>query len=350
MSIKKIAEMVGVSASTVSRVLNNPDYKCSDPGIRDKIWNAAIELNYTPNIEARNLKLGISEGRIKRYTISILMTRTESRQVDPFYNDLLRVIESEIYDNQCVLSHIWYMPVFSDERRCKRTDVNELVDKAIAEAEGKSDGLIIIGKCCSDALKAWKQRYNCIASVSRNSTNYEVDEVLCDGWKVASMAVKYLIGLGHTAIGYAGSSHFEARYLGFVDTMRSNNIDIESSYVQETALSEEAAGETMRMYMGMQDPPTAIYCANDIIAIGMLKTLRQYRGISYRPAIIGSDDIEQAGYTDPMLTTIHLPCSEMGRFTVDLLLSRIKGKHKSIAKVELEGKLVERESCRQNIT
>ena len=61
MSIKKIAEKAGVSASTVSRVLNNPNYKCSSPEVRDKIWKIAIELNYTPNTAARNLKMGLKE-------------------------------------------------------------------------------------------------------------------------------------------------------------------------------------------------------------------------------------------------------------------------------------------------
>ena len=65
MSIKKIAEKAGVSASTVSRVLNNPNYKCSSPEVRDKIWKIAIELNYTPNTAARNLKMGLKEKKKK---------------------------------------------------------------------------------------------------------------------------------------------------------------------------------------------------------------------------------------------------------------------------------------------
>ena len=63
------------------------------------------------------------------------------------------------------------------------------------------------------------------------------------------------------------------------------------------------------------------------------------------PSIISSDDIEQAQYTAPMLTTVKLPKDEMGKFAMQLLLSRMKGEHKSIVRVELEGKLMIRNSC-----
>ena len=69
MSIKKIAEMTGVSCATVSRVLNNPDYKCSKEGQRDKIWKAAMEINYVPNEAARNLKSGFSVQKKNVYFI-----------------------------------------------------------------------------------------------------------------------------------------------------------------------------------------------------------------------------------------------------------------------------------------
>ena len=112
MSIKKIAEKAGVSASTVSRVLNNPNYKCSSPEVRDKIWKIAIELNYTPNTAARNLKMGLKEKEEKIYYVGVLMTRMEKATADPFFNEVLRVIEREIHKQVAILTKVWYMPIF----------------------------------------------------------------------------------------------------------------------------------------------------------------------------------------------------------------------------------------------
>lgn len=75
MSIKTIAQKTGVSPATVSRVLNNPNYRCSTPGLRDKIWKAAMELNYVPNEAARNLKMGAATKNDKTYYVNVLMTR-----------------------------------------------------------------------------------------------------------------------------------------------------------------------------------------------------------------------------------------------------------------------------------
>lgn len=84
MSIKKIAQMTGASVSTVSRVLNNPDYKCQDSKLRDRIWKAAVEINYVPNEAARSLKKGGNADGPKNYYINILLTRSDSSHSDPF--------------------------------------------------------------------------------------------------------------------------------------------------------------------------------------------------------------------------------------------------------------------------
>lgn len=231
MSIKKIAELSGVSPATVSRVLNHPEYKCQSPAVRERIWKAAMQLGYTPNQAARNLKLGIVAGQ-KVYYIGVLMTRTENANLD------------------------------------------RMIDEMYLETTCACDGLIIIGKCNKEALKKLNRKYKCVVSVNRNSTNYEVDEVLCDGKKVASMAVEYLISLGHRNIGYVGECYNEARYAGFLETMRRHEIEPDPSMIIQTHQTETEGFHAMQ-----------------------------------------------------------------------LLLDRLRGGHRSVVRLELEGKLMIRDSC-----
>lgn len=345
MSIKKIAEKAGVSPATVSRVLNNPNYKCSVSGLRDKIWKTAIEMNYVPNEAARNLKKGVSAKQEKTWYINVLMTRTDSSTTDPFFAELLRVIESEIHDKNCILSKVWYMSVFSDDRKCRRENLDRLIDGMYDEVEGKRDGLIIIGRCNKEALKKLNKKYKSVVSVNRNSTNYEVDEVLCDGKKIAAAAVEYLISLGHKNIGYIGQCHSEDRYNGYLETLKKHDLDVIPEYVIETKQTEAEGYEAMEKFFQSDDMPTGIYCANDISAIGMLKCLNKFRNRYYMPSIISSDDIQEAQFTRPMLTTVSLPKEDMGKFALYLLLDRLKGGHSGIVRMELEGRLMIRNSC-----
>lgn len=345
MSIKKIAQKVGVSPATVSRVLNNPNYHCATPGLRDKIWRAAIELNYVPNEAARNLKMGAAAKADKTYYINVLMTRMDADQSDPFFTELLHVIESEIHNHMCILSKVWYKSLFSSDRKCRTENLDRIISDMHSETEGKCDGLIIIGKCNKEALKKLNHRYKNVVSVNRNSTNYEVDEVLCDGKKIASIAVEYLISLGHRNIAYVGECHNEARYNGYRETLQKHEIDLEADYVIESKQTEAEGFEIMQRFLQSSDCPTGVYCANDITAIGMIKCLNKFKNRYYMPSIISSDDIEQAQYTNPMLTTVRLPKDEMGKFALYLLLDRMKGGHKGVVRTELEGKLMIRNSC-----
>lgn len=343
MSIKQIAQEAGVSTATVSRVLNNPDYKCSSEEVRNRIWNIARKLNYTPNEAARNLKKGISGVAEKIWYVDVLMTRAGGEEPDPFFNELFRIIETELHRQGCILMKNWHQPIFSDDRKCRTEDVDKLI--TLMGQEKKRDGLIILGKCNENVLKKLCSRYRAVVSVNRNSTNYLVDEVTCDGSRIASIAMEYLIGLGHRKIGYVGDCHNESRYKGYQNVLFGHNIGLDIGYVIEAEHTEAEGYAIMEQLMRRDDAPTAIYCANDMLAIGMLKCLNKYRSRYYFPSIISSDDIEEAQYTKPMLTTVRLPKDEMGKFAVSLLTDRMQGGHKGVAKIELEGKLMIRESC-----
>lgn len=345
MSIKKIAEMTGVSYSTVSRVLNNPDYKCSTKGLREKIWKAAMELNYTPNESARNLRTGGSTKTDKTYFINVLMTRMDAAQSDPFFTELLRIVESEIHKCGCILSKVWYRSIFSDDKRCKRENIEAVINHMYEETEGRCDGLIVIGKCNRDALIKLERKYKSVVSVNRDAPSGVVDEVICNGFKIAQAAVGYLIDQGHESIGYVGCCQNAARYRGYIETLEANGLDIDADCVIETKQTEAEGYEAMAKIMQSDKWPTGIYCSNDITAIGMIKYLNKYKSRYYMPSIISSDDIEEAQCTTPMLTTVHIPRDDMAKFALYLLMDRLKGGHKGKVRMELESKLIKRDSC-----
>ncbi len=345
MSISDIAKLAKTSPATVSRILNNPDYHCKNEDVRKRVWKAAMELNYVPNEAARNLKKGIRNSNDKVKYIQVLMTRTERSQADPFFTEILRVVETEIHNNACILSQVWYMSVFSNDSQCAHTNIKKLVDELYDETDGRSDGLIVIGKCNKEVLKLLKKSFKNVVSINRNTTNKETDEVTCDGEKIADMAIDYLVHLRHTAIGYVGECNGESRYKGFVNALMKRDIVPNPSYIYDTKQTETAGFDVGERLMSVEDKPTAIYCANDITAVGMLKALAQSKNKYINISVISSDDIEQAQFTKPMLTTVSLPKEEMARFAVYLLISRITRHHESVTKVELEGKLVVRESC-----
>lgn len=346
MSIKKIAERAGVSPSTVSRVLNNPDYRCSTEELRDKIWKIAMEMNYTPNEAARNLKMGGTRKTEKQQYICILMTRIHDMNADPFFRELFRIIESEIYKNPCVLTRVFQMPVFSNDRKCAAANLDRIVEDMYDQIpSGKQTGLVIIGKCNREALKKLKRKFKNVVSVNRNSTNYDVDEVTCDGKKAATMAMEHLIRLGHKNIGYVGECQNELRLKGYQETLERHDLEMDLSWVIQTDQTEQQGFSAMERYLQMEDPPTAIFCANDITAIGLLKCLNQSKKRYYTPSVISCDDIDLAQEITPMLTTVHLPKEEMGKFAVFLLLDRMNGGHRDVVRIEMEGKLMVRNSC-----
>ena len=345
MSLKKIAQMTGVSVSTVGRILSDPNHKCSNEEVKQRVLDAAREINYIPNLSARNLKSGVrQDDRI--YHINILLTRFAHEAADPFYDELLMILEKELRNSACIVSNVWHVAEFSDEKACRSDKIKQLADDLYSGSEHRTDGLIVIGKVTGRALKLLKTKERNIVSINRNSTNYEADEVLCDGSRIAQTAVRHLAKLGHTRIGYVGDCHNESRFAGYQTALTDLHLPPDIDYIFDTVPNEANGIAAMEYFSGLDEPPTGIYCANDILAVGMLKALSRRRARGYAPSVISSDDIDAAQYTRPMLTTISLPKNEMVRFALMLLLDRIKGGHRIVSRLEVEGTLIIRESCR----
>ena len=244
-----------------------------------------------------------------------------------------------------ILHKVWYVAEFSNERRSRLMDYDKLNGNLYDGSEGKCDGLIVVGECCKEALVRLEKKFKNVVLVNRHSASHVVDEVTCDGEKIAAQAVEYLISLGHREIGYVGECHREPRYKGFMDTLSKHDIEPVKSYIYESQQSEVAGFEVMEKIMQGEDIPTALYCANDIIALGILKALSKKKKWNFNISVISSDDIDKAQFSTPMLSTIHLPKEEMGMFAVRLLTDRICGGHKAVVTLELGTRLVKRESC-----
>ncbi|MBD5476952.1 MAG: LacI family transcriptional regulator [Lachnospiraceae bacterium] len=334
MSLKKIAEMVGVSPSTVSRVLNNTVSTCASPELKEKIWEAAHSLHYVPNSHARNLKTG-SQSNSSNYKIAVILSRFHSLDTDPFFRELFQSIEESLFACSCLLHSV---------STSEQSDLSSLTT---------ADGVIILGRCSDDFLTQIRKYTRNIVGVDRNPTDYKMDEIICNGKTAAIKAMEHLLSLGHRKIGYIGDCSSESRYVGYCETLIARSIPLNYNYICST--DQTFDGGFLAMQTLLQQDITAVFCANDISALGALKALselnlaktgnRKMSKSDSRISVISIDNISLAQTSSPFLTTVNVPKEDMGRMAVTVLLDRIKHKHSECVRVEFPCKIVERDSC-----
>ncbi len=356
MSLKKIAELTGASVATVSRVLNNPDYVCNDSLLAEKIWDTAKKLNYTPNTFARNLRKGKTTEQTP-FVVDVFITRFDSVEEDLFFSQVFRNIKEELLINGCLLGSILNSTDIMEltEKGKDMTHIPYKSSKSIAEEKTgnstayiktkENTGLIILGKCPARLIPVLKKRYVSVAGVDRNPTDYMYDEVVCNGATAAEKAIEYLISLGHTNIAYIGDCNYESRYIGYYQTLMSHKIPLNHDNIYPTLQTTEAGFKTMNKIISSENRPTAIFCANDCTALGVLKALKINKKRGYIPSVISIDNIYEAQSTSPMLTTIDIPKREMAHMALNLLMDRKEGLHRENVRIELPCKLIIRESC-----
>lgn len=357
MSLKKIAELTGSSVSTVSRVLNNPTYVGNDPERAEKIWKVARELNYIPNSSARDLRKGITTQE-NLFTVDIFLTRFHSLEEDAFFQELFLYVREELMKNGCLLGEflnaidvmemldknsgdIDMIPYKSSRKVKKEKGSNKLA----YVQEKENTGLIVLGKCPRELIPVLKKRYVNISGIDRNPTNYEYDEVVCNGATAAEKAIDYLVSLGHTNIAYIGDCTYESRYIGYYQSMMKHKITLNHGNIYPTNQTKEEGFAAMKQIILSSNRPTAVFCANDSTALGVLEAMKKNKKRGYMPSVISIDNINEAQQTSPMLTTIDIPKKEMAHLALTLLLDRKKGLHTENVRMELPSRLIIRESC-----
>ncbi|MCD8021944.1 MAG: LacI family transcriptional regulator [Lachnospiraceae bacterium] len=383
MSLKKIAEMTGVSVSTVSRVLNNRNYNCASEEVKAKIWAAAEEIQYVPNESARNLKKGAAASAApKVLSLAVILERYDSLDDDPFFRELYRSIEQEAFSDGCTISGVYTLTKFSgisNEPAWKPLSSTASAQPPVTEESGalsknhpsnhtsalprtdgwdciarnavngtsalpRSDGYIILGRSSSQILGLMKKTTPNLVAVSRNPTQFEIDEIICDGRTAAEHAMEYLIRKGRRRIGYIGDCSYENRYVGYCDTMIKNALPMDYANIFSTDQKTDSGYRAMKKLLENQSAD-AVLCANDATALGALRALSEIPK-SRRPSIdlISIDDIRAAQEVTPALTTVHIPQEDMGKAAVKILLDRIRKGHMEKMRVEFPSRLVIRES------
>jgi DNA-binding LacI/PurR family transcriptional regulator len=183
--------------------------------------------------------------------------------------------------------------------------------------------------------------------VVRNGIQYEVDQIITEGGRTTRNAVEYLISLGHKKVGYVGPCHVDENFENYNSVLKKHDFECRCDFVFDGQRTEETGLKAIENFLSLEDKPTAIYCSNDIIAVGALRYLAQNKITSYKPAIIACDGIEQGEYTKPMLSTVSVDKREVASLAIETLISRLKGIHSSQLVIQMEGKLLVRESSRQ---
>lgn len=339
MSLKKIASMTGVSVSTVSRVLNDASPTCASKETKDKVWKAAREIGYRPNEAARQLKK--SDKSIKKSTssttstITIILARVTSLEADPFFFELFRHLEIELMKEQILIQQVIY------------------AEESLTQTLPDSDGIIILGRCSRALLSHITSLNRNVVGIWRNSMNFDVDEVICDGEKAAEIAMHHLLSLGHKNIAYIGDCSYESRYIGYCNTLIQNHLSMDYSLIKHTNQSAEEAEKAFLSLLenrshGKADF-SAVFCANDASAIRVLELLqKQKKKTRTSISVISIDDIDDAQNTKPYLTTVHIPREGMAHMAVKLLTDRIEGGHTDTVRIEFSCRIMNRESCYAN--
>ena len=329
MSIKDIAKKAGVSASTVSRVINSGDFSAASQKTREKIWNIAREQGYIPNQNARSLRRPQKSSKTV-CRVDCIFTRVLGTKTDSFFDGLFHVVRAELLKNNYLLGSIFSL----------------LDDPHFSAFSTASDAAIILGRISEAQILMLKKYYRNIINISLQNRDLSVDQVISPGSEAVVSAIHYLNSLGHTQISYLGETVDEDRYLAYLHTMEEIGVPDPCQLVVNAAFSAASGYDAATELLSRAKPFTAILCANDALALGVYKALNEHHlRVPKDISIVGINDSEEVHYLDPMLTAVNIPVEEMGKHAVKLLVDSIHGQHKLPVKMVLHNRLIARESC-----
>jgi LacI family transcriptional regulator, galactose operon repressor len=325
-TIYDVAEVSGVSISTISRVLNAPDKV--NTKTRQRVMSAIDRLGFVPKAEAR--------ARAMRSTNRIGV-------LTPYFTAPSFV--QRLRGAAAALSRANYELVIYT------VDSVEHLQGYIATipVRGNVDGMIVMSLAIGDK-DARRLHDHGIETVLIESRHPQLNCICIDDTRGGALAATHLIEKGHTRIGFLGDIEPAERYAirpvksrlnGFKRTLEAAGLSLPRSYAMQAPYTQAGSQQAAQALLSLPRRPTAIFAASDIQAVSVIKVARQLNlRIPEDLAIVGFDDIDLAEVMD--LTTIRQNLDESGRLAAEILISRIAEPDRSLRHVDLPLTLIER--------
>jgi LacI family transcriptional regulator len=333
-TIEDVAKKAGLSVSTVSLVLNNKSNVSKET--REKVQAVITELNYHPQRSARGLATQSSGN------IGFILTDEHFSSAEPFYTRIFLGTEVE------ARNHSFYVLL---------TTVGETVSstKMLPRffLEHNVDGVIIAGKIGSSWIEYVRSQELPLLLIDYESPKHKVSTVTMDNHEGARLVVEHFLKLGHTKIGFIGGDikhpSIAGRYRGLRETLEVHGIKASSSWLDVEEPSprfENGYRAAKRMLIDKRMRPTAIFAANDALALGCMNYCKE-AGIAIPEslAVVGFDNVESGLQVEPLLSTINVHREEMGGIAVRRLVEMINNKSAMVERVLTPVELVIRDSC-----
>ncbi|CAH0344550.1 HTH-type transcriptional repressor CytR [Bacillus sp. CECT 9360] len=327
--IVDVAKAANVSTATVSRVLTNSGTVKKET--TDRVLEAIELLNYQPNILARQLR------RLETKTILVVVPDI----TNTFFSKVLRGIEAVATQNG-------YQVLLGDAHNKAELEKGYLN----ILRQRKADGLLLLtakieGQAIEDLANQFPVVVACEYIEGSNIPTVSIDNI-----SSARKATRHLLDLGHKRIGFL-SGPFDSvlgrdRYKGFQQAMAQHGLPVDSLLVQQGDFSFESGFNLMQKFLAIDAPPTAIFAANDEMAIGAIKAVKS-KGLSVPEdiSVIGFDDIKFASIYEPALTTISQPSFEIGEKAMELLIRLINNDNIEKEQYILADELIIRDSSKE---
>jgi LacI family transcriptional regulator len=328
-TIKDVARASDVSCATVSRVLSG--YEFISEATRTRVMAAVETLGYVANLQARSLAGGHSQ------IIGLLVPNLDNGYVGTIMQGIDRELARANYDVVLYTSH--------------RHPAKEsfYVD---AIANGLTEGLLLVAPLVPTTyLDVLRERQFPYVLIDQVDTTEKSSVVEATNWQGAYEATRYLSQLGHTRIAFiTGALAVRSaidRLQGYKTALFDADIPFREELVIEGDYQQQRGYEiTKSLLQSVDPPPTAIFASNDLSALGAMDAAREY-GLRLPDdlSILGFDDIPQASFVYPKLTTVRQPLEQMGRVAVRMLLEQIEDQSHRPQRVALATQLIIRDSC-----